>query len=219
MNLKRQKNLVDGLWIEANNGEVIDVTNPATSESIGTVPNCGSVETSTAIDAAATAHVGWRNKTAEQRADLIMQLHDAILDNTSGLAELLTEEMGKPLAEARGEIVFGAKFFKWFAEEGRRIYGDVIPSPWPGKRIVVTKEPVGAVGAITPWNFPNSMIARKLSAALAAGCTMVIKPASQTPFSALAIGALAEEAGFPAGVVNIITGSAPKIGSRNVRKP
>lgn len=211
MKLKRQQNFIDGKWVDADSGDVFDVTNPATGQLIGTVPKCGAAETARAIDAAATAQVSWREKTANERAVIIMRLHDALMDNQQALAELLTEEMGKPLDEARGEIAFGAAFFKWFAEEGRRIYGDIIPSPWRGKRIVVTKEPVGVVGAITPWNFPNSMIARKLSAALAAGCTMVVKPASQTPYSALAFGVLGEEAGLPSGALNVLTGSAAEI--------
>lgn len=211
MKLKRQQNFIDGKWVHADSGDVFDVTNPATGQLIGTVPKCGAAETARAIDAAATAQVSWREKTANERAVIIMRLHDALMDNQQTLAELLTEEMGKPLDEARGEIAFGAAFFKWFAEEGRRIYGDIIPSPWRGKRIVVTKEPVGVVGAITPWNFPNSMIARKLSAALAAGCTMVVKPASQTPYSALAFGVLGEEAGLPPGALNVLTGSAAEI--------
>lgn len=207
----KQANYIDGQWVGADSGDVIEVTNPATGSVLGTVPKCGRSETARAIAAAHRAFASWRKTTANERAALMMKLHDELMANQDALGRLLTVEMGKPLAEGSGEIGFGAGFFRWFAEEAKRIYGDVIPSPWPGKRIVVTKEPVGVVGAITPWNFPNSMIARKLAAALAAGCTVVIKPASQTPYSALAIAALCEKVGFPPGVVNILTGKASAI--------
>lgn len=207
----KQANYIDGQWQNADSGDVIEVTNPASGEKLGTVPRCERSETARAIDAAHKALASWRQTTANERAALMMKLHDELIANQDELGKLLTLEMGKPLAEGRGEIVFGAGFIKWFAEEAKRIYGDVIPSPWPGKRIVVTKEPVGVVGAITPWNFPHSMIARKLGAALGAGCTIVIKPASQTPYSALAIAALCEKVGFPPGVVNILTGKASAI--------
>ncbi len=216
---KREKVFINGEWTTANSGETISVTNPATGETIGTVPRCGRAETGKAIDAAAAAFPEWRAKTANDRAAVIYRLYEALMDNQQALGELLTEEMGKPLAEAKGEIAFGASFFKWFAEEARRVYGDIIPSPWPGKKIVVTKEPVGVVGAITPWNFPNSMIARKLGAAMAAGCTAVIKPASQTPYSALVYGDLATEAGAPPGVVNVITGTASEIAAEMCENP
>ena len=207
----KQANYIDGQWVGADSGDVIEVTNPATGSVLGTVPKCGRSETARAIEAAHRAFESWRKTTANERAALMMKLHDELMANQDALGRLLTVEMGKPLAEGSGEIGFGAGFFRWFAEEAKRIYGDVIPSPWLGKRIVVTKEPVGVVGAITPWNFPNSMIARKLAAALAAGCTVVIKPASQTPYSALAIAALCEKVGFPPGVVNILTGKASAI--------
>lgn len=221
--LLKQSNFIDGKWVNAHSKEVIDVINPATGKSIGTVPKCGTRETKEAIEAAHNAFQSWKKTTASHRADLLMNLANLVLEHQEELAEILTEEMGKPLTESKGEIKFTANYIKWFQEEARRIYGDVIPSPWPDKQILVTKEPVGVVGAITPWNFPSSMIARKLGAALAAGCTMVIKPAENTPFSALAIGALCKEAGIPDGVVNIITGNPPEIGeelcrNKNVRK-
>ena len=211
--------LIGGEWMTADSGAQISVNNPATGEIIGHVPRCGRVETRRAIAAASEALSAWRARTAEDRANAMMRLHDAILANRTELARLLTLEMGKPLAESQGEIAFGAKFFRWFAEEGRRVYGDTIPGPAPHKRLIVTKEPVGVVGAITPWNFPNSMIARKLAAAMAAGCTAVIKPASQTPYSALAIGVLAQEAEIPAGVVNVVTGSAAEIAEEMCNNP
>ena len=217
--LFQQTNHIDGRQVVAESGETIDVFNPATSEKIGTVPKCGRIETARAIDSAYTAFLDWRKTTAAHRADLMMKLHDALLTHQNVLAEILTLEMGKPLAEAQGEIAFGAAYVRWFAEEAKRIYGDIIPSPWAGKRILVTKEPVGVVGAITPWNFPNSMIARKLGAALAAGCTLVIKPAKQTPYSALAFATLCQQVGFPPGVVNVVTGVASEIGAELCENP
>ncbi len=202
---------VGGEWRNARDDETISVLNPATGSTIGTVPRCGRAETANAIDAAHGAFEHWRHAGPDERADVLSLMYEALMDNQQTLAEILTEEMGKPLVESRGEIAFGARFFRWYAGESRRIYGDVIPSPWPGKHMVVTKEPVGVVGAITPWNFPHSMIARKVSAALAAGCTAVVKPASQTPYSALAFGDIAEQVGLPAGVINVITGSAAEI--------
>jgi succinate-semialdehyde dehydrogenase / glutarate-semialdehyde dehydrogenase len=210
---------INGQWVAAQSGDQIAVNNPATGAILGTVPRCGRAETAEAIAAAQAAFPAWKAKTAKERADLLLALHDAMMANKAALGELLTREMGKPRAEAEGEIGYGASFFKWFGEEARRVYGDVIPSPWAGKTIMVTKEPVGVVGAITPWNFPNSMIARKMAAALAAGCPIVIKPASQTPFSALAIALLAEQVGIPAGVVNVITGSAAAIADEMCENP
>ena len=210
---------IGGLWSHADNGETITVTNPATGEAIGTVPRCGRIETARAIDAAYLAFQDWKATTAEERAAAMNALCDAILDNHDALAEILTVEMGKPLAEAKGEIALGVKYVRFFAEQAKRIDGDIIPSPWRGKKILVTKEPVGVTGAITPWNFPHSMISRKLGAALAAGCTMVIKPASQTPHSALAFAALAEQVGFPRGVVNVVTGSAADIAAEMCEHP
>jgi succinate-semialdehyde dehydrogenase/glutarate-semialdehyde dehydrogenase len=215
----KQANYVDGAWIGADDGATIEVRNPASGERLGVVPKCGRPETARAIGAAAAAFPGWRRLLARERADLMLALADAILSHKEELGALLTREQGKPRAEAEGEVAGGAGFFRWFAEEARRVYGDVIPTAWAGKRVLVTKEPVGVVGAITPWNFPHSMIARKLSAALAAGCTMVIKPASATPFSALAIAALCEKAGFPKGVVNVVTGAAAPIADELCENP
>ena len=208
---KREQVFIGGEWHNAGDNATIDVLNPATGTVIGTVPRCGRAETTDAIDVAHKAFESWRSAGPDTRADVLNRMFEALMDHQDDLAEILTEEMGKPLAEARGEIAFGARFFRWFAGESRRIYGDIIPSPWPGKHMVVTKEPVGVVGAITPWNFPHSMIARKLSAALAAGCTAVVKPASQTPYSALAFGDIATQVGVPPGVINVITGSASEI--------
>ncbi len=216
---KREQMFIGDAWLDADDGATITVTNPATGDVIGTVPRCGRAETARAIEAAALAFEVWSEASAQDRAAALMRLHDAIMDHREPLATILTEENGKPLAESQGEIAFGARFFKWFSEEARRIYGDVIASPFPGSRIVVTKHPVGVCGAITPWNFPHSMIARKLAAAMAAGCTMVIKPASQTPYSALAFGDLAREAGLPTGVVNVITGSAAEIAAEMCEHP
>jgi len=212
--LFRSAILIGGEWVkDSSAGEPIAVVDPATGRLLGTVPNAGRAETARAIEAADAAFPAWREKTAAERADHLRRLAQLITDNKEDLARILTAEQGKPLAEARGEVGMSAAYVQWFAEEGRRIYGDVIPSPWQNRRILVTKDPVGVVGAITPWNFPSSMIARKLGAALAAGCTIVIKPASQTPYSALAWGVLCEEAGIPAGVVNILTGAARQIGA------
>ena len=216
---RREQCFIGGEWTDADGGARFEVSNPATGDHIGSVPKCGRTETARAIDAAHQAFPAWRDAGSETRSAALYRLYEALMDHQDRLGEILTEEMGKPLAEAKGEIAFGAKFFKWFAEESRRIYGDVIPSPWQGKKIIVTKEPVGVVGAITPWNFPNSMIARKLAAAMAAGCTMVIKPASQTPYSALAFGDLATEIDLPPGVVNILTGSASEIADEMCENP
>ncbi len=215
----KQANLIGGQWLSKADAGTIPVTDPATNILLGTVPNGGKAETRQAIEAAAAAFPDWRAKLATERADLLRKLHALILEHQDDLARLLTAEQGKPLTEARGEVAMSAAYVLWFAEEARRIYGDVIPSPWKHRKILVTKEPVGVVGAITPWNFPSSMIARKLGAALAAGCTIVIKPASQTPFSALAWGVLCEAAGIPSGVVNIITGSAREIGAELTSNP
>jgi succinate-semialdehyde dehydrogenase/glutarate-semialdehyde dehydrogenase len=215
----RENCLIGGQWVGADSGETIKVNDPGTGETLGTVPKMGRAETARAIDAASVAFAEYGSLTAAERAGLMMKLYQALMDNQADLGELLCREMGKPLAEARGEVGYGASFIRWFAEEGRRVYGDTIPSPWPGKRIMVTHSPVGVVGAITPWNFPNAMIARKLGAALGAGCTMVSKPASATPFSAIAFGALVEEAGFPKGTFNVITGSASAIAAEMCENP
>ena len=216
---KQETNLIGGAWVAADSGKTITVTDPATGETLGSVPLCGRAETKRAIEAAHAAFPAWRKKTAAERGAMLMKLAELIRQNTDALGTLLTMEQGKPLAEAKGEVGGSAAYVQWFAEEARRAYGDVIPSPWGDRRIIVTKEPVGVVAAISPWNFPSSMIARKLGAALAAGCTIVIKPASQTPYSALAWGVLCEQAGIPAGVVNIITGSASEIGAELTSNP
>jgi succinate-semialdehyde dehydrogenase/glutarate-semialdehyde dehydrogenase len=215
----REANLIGGEWVQADSGATIDVTNPATGLKIGTVPKSGKNETRRAIEAAEEAFHSWKKTSVLERHKLLRKMHDAIMDNQQPLAEILTTEQGKSLTEAKGEIAISAAYILWFAEEGRRTYGDVVPSPWADRRIITTKQPVGVVGAITPWNFPSSMLARKLGPAFAAGCTAVVKPASQTPYSALAWGVLAEEAGFPKGVVNIVTGSAAEIGDEICANP
>ena len=215
----RQQAFVGGRWIEADDGKTVAVTNPATLDQLGTVPDCGAAETARAIAAADAAFPPWRHKTAKERAQILRRMAELIEQNVEPLGRLLTLEQGKSLAEAKGEVSFSAAYIRWFAEEAQRVYGDVIPSPWEGRRILVTREPVGVVGAITPWNFPSSMIARKLGPALAAGCTIVVKPAAQTPYSGLAWGVLAEMAGVPEGVVNVLTGSATRIGGELTRNP
>lgn len=215
----REANLIGGAWVQADSGKVIDVTNPATGEKIGTVPRSGAAETHRAIDAAQEAFLSWRKTSALHRSQMLRKLHDAIMDNQLELAELLTLEQGKPLAEAKGEVGMSAGYVLWFAEEARRIYGDIVPSPWADRRILVTKEATGVIAAITPWNFPSSMLARKIGPALAAGCTAVVKPATATPFSGLAWGVLAEEVGFPKGAINVLTGSASEISGEICANP
>ncbi len=215
----RQANLINGEWVQADSGKTIEVINPATGLAIGTVPRSGAAETRRAIEAANEAFKTFRKTSALERSKLLRKLHDAIMDNQDVLAELLTIEQGKSLTEAKGEIGSSAAYVLWFAEEARRTYGDVVPSPWADRRVLVTKEPVGVIAAITPWNFPSSMLSRKLGPALAAGCTAVVKPASQTPYSGLAWGALCEEVGFPKGVVNVLTGSAGEIGDEICANP
>jgi len=217
--LFRQKCFANGHWVEAENGSFIEVNNPATLEIIGKVPNFSANETKSVIEDADQAFQTWKNTTAKDRSILLKKWSDLIIKNVDDLAKIMTVEQGKPLAEAKGEILMGASYIEYYAEEGKRVYGDIIPDPRPGKRIVVIKQPVGVVGAITPWNFPNSMITRKCAAALAVGCTTVVKPASQTPFSALAVAELAKEAGFPDGVFNIVTGSAKEIGMELTKNP
>jgi succinate-semialdehyde dehydrogenase/glutarate-semialdehyde dehydrogenase len=216
---RREANYIDGRWTGADSGAVIAVTNPASGELVGNVPKAGKAETARAIDAADAAFAEFRKTTPNHRAALLRKLHDALMDNQRELAELLVAEQGKPLAEAMGEIAISAAYVLWFAEEGRRVYGSIVPSPWPDRRLHVIRQPVGVVAAITPWNFPSSMLARKLGPALAAGCTVVVKPASQTPFSGLAWAVLCEEVGFPAGVVNVVTGSASEIGDEICANP
>ena len=215
----RQANLIDGEWVQADSGATIDVVNPATGLKIGTVPKAGKAETRRAIEAAERAFKTFRKTSALERSKMLRRLHDAIMDNQDALAELLTMEQGKSLTEAKGEVGASAAYVLWFAEEARRTYGDVVPSPWADRRILVTKEAVGVIAAITPWNFPSSMLARKIGPAIAAGCTSVVKPASQTPYSGLAWGALAEEAGIPKGVVNVVTGAAGEIGDELCTNP
>ncbi len=215
----KEANLIGGKWVAADSGATLTVTNPANGSTLGTVPKSGQSETERAIQAAAEAFKSFSKTTAAERAAILRRMHDVMVENADALAELLTLEQGKPLAEARGEIIIGANYILWFAEEGRRIYGDIVPSPWADRRILVRKEPVGVVGAITPWNFPSSMLARKIGPAIAAGCTAVIKPASQTPYSGLAWGVIAEMAGLPAGVMNIVTGSASEIGKELTSNP
>jgi succinate-semialdehyde dehydrogenase/glutarate-semialdehyde dehydrogenase len=217
--LLRTTAYVNGTWIAAQGGGTLEVRNPASGELLGTVPDCGATETRTAIEAAAAALPAWRARTAADRAGLLRRLHALILEHHDDLAMLMTAEQGKPLAEARGEIAYAAAFVEWFAEEARRVYGDVIPGHARDRRIVVIKQPVGVVAAITPWNFPSAMLARKLAPALAAGCTIVCKPAHQTPFSALALAELCQRAGIPAGVVNVLTGSARAIGAELTGNP
>ncbi|WAC28580.1 NAD-dependent succinate-semialdehyde dehydrogenase [Ancylobacter sp. SL191] len=216
---KREANFIDGAWVPADSGATIDVTNPATGEVIGTVPNAGTAEAQRAIVAADKAFASFSRTTADERAKMLRKLYAAIMDNQRALAELLTIEQGKPLAESMGEVGMSAAYILWFSEEARRVYGDTIPSPWGDRRILVTKQAVGVVAAITPWNFPSSMLARKIGPALATGCTSVVKPATQTPYSALAWGVLAEQVGYPAGVVNILTGSASQIGGEMTSSP
>ena len=217
--LFRQQCYINGQWADADSGKTIDVTNPATGEVLGTIPNMGTAETRRAIEAASAAWAGWRKKTAKERANILRKLFNLMMENQEDLAILMTAEQGKPMAESKGEIAYAASFIEWFAEEGKRTYGDVIPAHAPDKRIVVTKEPVGVVAAITPWNFPSAMITRKAGPALAAGCPIVLKPATQTPFSALALAELAHRAGVPAGVFNVITGSATQIGGEMTGNP
>jgi succinate-semialdehyde dehydrogenase/glutarate-semialdehyde dehydrogenase len=217
--LFRQACLVGGQWIEAASGKVITVRNPATGEVVGTVPALGAAETRRAIEAARDAFPAWRKLLAKERAAILRKLFNLMIENTEDLAQIMTAEQGKPLGESLGEIAYAASFIEWFAEEGKRIYGDTIPAPMPGRRIIVTKEPIGVFAAITPWNFPAAMITRKAGPGWAAGCAGVIRPASQTPFSALALGVLAERAGMPPGVCNIITGPSGETGGEITANP
>ena len=210
---------INGQWTDADDGTTIAVTNPATNETIGTIPRMGAAETRRAIEAANAAYPAWRARTAAERSTVLRRWFELMLENQEDLAVLMTAEQGKPLTEARGEIVYAASFIEWFAEEGKRVYGDTIPQHQPDKRIVVVKEPVGVCAAITPWNFPCAMITRKAGPALAVGCTMVVKPATQTPYSALALAVLAERAGMPAGVFNVVTGASGAIGGEMTANP
>jgi succinate-semialdehyde dehydrogenase/glutarate-semialdehyde dehydrogenase len=224
MNLKdpslfRQAALVGETWIEADPKNAIEVNNPATGEVIGLVPKLGAAETKAAIETAARVQKEWAARTAKERATILRRWFELMIENKDDLGQILTIEQGKPLAEATGEIVYGASFIEWFAEEARRVYGDLVPGHQKDKRILVMKQPIGVVAAITPWNFPNAMITRKAGPAFAAGCAMVLKPAAQTPFSAIAIAVLAERAGMPKGLFSVITGSAREIGPEMTSNP
>ena len=210
---------VDGQWIDADSGETLPVLNPATGETIAEIAKCGTAETRRAIVAAESAFVTWRQKTAKERAAVLRKWFTLMMEAQEDLAQIMTAEQGKPLAEARGEIAYGANYIEWFAEEAKRIYGDTIPHPSNDKRIVIIKQPVGVVACITPWNFPTAMLTRKIAPALAAGCTVVCKPASETPLSALAFVELAERAGVPAGVINIVAGITRQIGTEMTSNP
>ncbi len=210
---------IDGQWIDADSGETLPVVNPATGETIAEIAKCGTAETRRAIVAAESALVTWRQKTAKERAAVLRKWFTLMMEAQEDLAQILTAEQGKPLAEARGEIAYGANYIEWFAEEAKRIYGDTIPHPSNDKRIVIIKQPVGVVACITPWNFPNAMLTRKIAPALAAGCTVVCKPASETPLSALAFVELAVRAGVPAGVINIVAGITREIGAEMTSNP
>ena len=217
--LFRQQCYIDGAWVDADGGDTVAVNNPATEETLGTVPRMGASETRRAIEAANAAYPAWRKRTAKERSVILREWYNLMLAHKEDLAILMTSEQGKPLAESQGEIMYAASFLEWFAEEGKRVYGDTIPQPAEDWRIVVLKEPVGVCGAITPWNFPAAMITRKAGPALAAGCTMVVKPASQTPYSALAMAELAERAGVPAGVFSVLTGNSAEIGAELTGNP
>ena len=217
--LFRQQALIAGSWRDAADGTTLAVSNPSTGATLGQIPNMGRAEAQQAVDAAAAALPAWRALTAAQRAALLKNWHRLILENKTALAQIMTAEQGKPLAEAEGEIAYAASFIEWFAEQGKRANGEIIPSPGADKRLMVIRQGVGVCAAITPWNFPAAMITRKAGPALAAGCTMVLKPASQTPFSALALAELANRAGIPAGVFNVVTGSAGAVGGELTSNP
>ena len=210
--LLKSQALINGRWRDALSGQTLSVTNPATGESIGTVPKMGKQEALDAVAAAEQALPLWRKKSAKERSKILRQWFDLIMQNQDDLAYILTLEQGKPLSEAKGEIAYGAAYIEWFAEEAKRLYGDIIPANSPDQKILVNKQPIGVCAAITPWNFPNAMITRKVAPALAAGCTIIVRPASQTPLSAFAIAELALRAGIPAGVFNVITGGSTEIG-------
>ena len=217
--LLRTQAYVAGQWIDADSGETHPVINPATGEVIAEIAKCGTAETRRAIEAAEKAQLSWRRKSAKQRAAILRKWFDLMMAAQEDLAQILTAEQGKPLAEARGEIAYGASYIEWFAEEAKRIYGDTIPAPANDKRVVVIKQPVGVVACITPWNFPNAMLTRKIAPALAAGCTVVCKPANETPLSAFACAVLAERAGVPAGVINVLGGITREIGAELTSNP
>lgn len=217
--LLRQAMLIDGQWVQADNGQTIEVRNPATGELVARVPNGGMRETQRAVAAAERAMKGWRKTLPKERSKVLRKLYDLMLENIDDLAKIMTAEQGKPLVESRGEIIYAAGFIEWFAEEAKRVYGDIIPHNVEGRQILVQKAPIGVFAAITPWNFPSAMITRKAGPGWAVGCAGVIKPASQTPLSALALAVLAERAGLPAGVCNVVTGSARAIGGELTANP
>src|SRR3954468_8371478 len=217
--LFREQCYIDGGWVDSSLNKRISVKNPASGQTLGSVPVMGAAEARRAIEAAERAWPAWRAKTGKERAALLRKWFDLMMAAQEDLAQILTAEQGKPLAEARGEIAYGASFIEWFAEEAKRAYGDVVPSPWTDKRVLVIKQPVGVAALITPWNFPNAMITRKAGPALASGCPVVIKPAGQTPYSALAMAELAERAGIPKGVLNVITGDSKAIGAELCANP
>jgi succinate-semialdehyde dehydrogenase / glutarate-semialdehyde dehydrogenase len=219
MEFLRTSAYINGEWVGADSGATIEVRNPASGAVLGTVPKMGAAETRRAIEAAAKAMPAWAKKTAKERALILRRWHDLMLENQDDLAKLMTAEQGKPLAESKGEIAYSASFLEWFAEEGKRLYGDLIPGHQPDKRILVMRQPVGVVAGITPWNFPSAMIARKVGPALAAGCTFVCKPATQTPYSAFAMAELGSRAGIPAGVLNVLTGDSAAIGGEMTSNP
>ncbi|MFQ5955426.1 MAG: NADP-dependent succinate-semialdehyde dehydrogenase [Kiloniellales bacterium] len=217
--LLRQQCYIDGAWVDADSGETLSVSNPVDGGTLGTVPKLGTDETRRAVEAAGAAYPAWRAKTAKERAAILRKWYELMIENQEDLAVIMTSEQGKPVAESKGEVAYAAAFVEWFAEEGKRVYGDTIPQPAPDRRIVVTKEPIGVAAAITPWNFPSAMITRKCAPALAAGCTMVAKPASLTPYSALALAGLGERAGLPKGVFNVVTGSSSEVGGELTSNP
>ena len=217
--LFRTQCYIDGAWLAADDGQSVAISNPATGALVGSIPRLGGTETRRAIAAAHAAGPGWRALTAAERGKLLRRWYELMMSHQDDLALIMTSEQGKPLAEARGEIAYAADYLEWFAEEGRRAYGEIIPSHGADRRVFATREPVGVCAAITPWNFPAAMITRKAGPALAAGCTMVLKPASQTPYSALALAELASRAGIPAGVFNVVTGSASDIGNELTSNP
>ena len=217
--LLRQQCYIDGAWVDADSDETFTVSNPVDGGTLGTVPKLGADETRRAIEAAGAAYPAWRAKTAKERAVILRKWYELMIENQEDLAVIMTSEQGKPVAESRGEIVYAAAFVEWFAEEGKRVYGDTIPPPAPDRRIIITKEPIGVAAAITPWNFPSAMITRKCAPALAAGCTVVAKPASLTPYSALALAALGERAGLPKGVFNVVTGTSSEVGGELTSNP
>jgi succinate-semialdehyde dehydrogenase/glutarate-semialdehyde dehydrogenase len=217
--LLRQQAYINGEWCDADDGSTMEVTNPATGQLIGTVPRMGASETRRAIEGANAAWPAWRKKSAKERSAILRQWHDLMMEHVDDLGLIMTSEQGKPLAEAKGEVAYAASFLEWFAEEAKRVDGDVLQSPWPDRRLLVTREPIGVCAAVTPWNFPAAMITRKAGPALAAGCPMVLKPAALTPFSALAIAVLAERAGVPAAIFSVVTGAARAIGGEMTSNP